>query len=71
MKLALYLPNFRDKVTVKELEDLTEPPRSSTSTRSGRSTGSSSRKPPIAAELQYSFGMMERVPEGLAGVRTR
>ena len=23
MKLALYLPNFRDKVTVKELEDLT------------------------------------------------
>ena len=24
MKLALYLPNFRDQVTVKELEDLTE-----------------------------------------------
>lgn len=24
MKLALYLPNFRDKVTVKELEDLTK-----------------------------------------------
>ena len=24
MKLALYLPNFRDKVTVKELEDLTD-----------------------------------------------
>lgn len=24
MKLALYLPNFRDKVTVKELEDLTQ-----------------------------------------------
>ena len=23
MKLALYLPNFRDNVTVKELEDLT------------------------------------------------
>ena len=23
MKLALYLPNFRDEVTVKELEDLT------------------------------------------------
>jgi hypothetical protein len=23
MKLALYLPNFRDKVTIKELEDLT------------------------------------------------
>src|SRR4029450_649700 len=23
MKLALYLPNFRDKVTVKELEDVT------------------------------------------------
>ena len=23
MKLALYLPNFRDKVTVKELADLT------------------------------------------------
>ena len=48
MKLALYLPNFRDKVTVRELEDLTASPRSSTSTRSGRWTGSSSRKPPIA-----------------------
>ena len=24
MKLALYLPNFRDEVTVKELEDLTD-----------------------------------------------
>jgi FMNH2-dependent dimethyl sulfone monooxygenase len=24
MKLALYLPNFRDSVTVKELEDLTQ-----------------------------------------------
>jgi hypothetical protein len=23
MKLALYLPNFRDEITVKELEDLT------------------------------------------------
>ena len=23
MKLALYLPNFRDQVTVQELEDLT------------------------------------------------
>ena len=23
MKLALYLPNFRDKVTIQELEDLT------------------------------------------------
>ena len=23
MKLALYLPNFRDKVTIEELEDLT------------------------------------------------
>jgi len=24
MKLALYLPNFRNHVTVKELEDLTD-----------------------------------------------
>ena len=48
MKLALYLPNFRDKVTVEELEDLTAWPRSSSSTPSGRSTGSSYRKPPIA-----------------------
>ena len=48
MKLALYLPNFRDQVTVKELDDLSPvSPRSSTSTPSGRSTGSSSRKPPI------------------------
>ena len=28
MKLALYLPNFRNKVTVKELEDLTSSTRS-------------------------------------------
>ena len=48
MKLALYLPNFRDKVTVKELEDLTSLAEDLDSTPSGRSTGSSSRKPPIA-----------------------
>ena len=44
----LYLPNFRDKVTLEELEDLTTSLRSSTSTPSGRSTGSSFRRPLIA-----------------------
>ena len=56
MKLALYLPNFRDKVTVKELEDLTASPRSSTSTRSGRSTGSSSRRPPTGGSSSTRSG---------------
>ena len=46
-------------------------PRSSTSTRSGRSTGSSSRRPPTARSSQYSFGMMKEFPKAVAGVVPR
>ena len=48
MKLALHLPNFRDEVTVKELEDLTGSLRSSISTPPGASTGSAFRRLLIA-----------------------
>ena len=71
MKLALYLPNFRDKVTVKELEDLTslaeELDFDSVWTLDRIVVPEASDR----QELQYSFGMMERVPEGVAGVLPR
>src|SRR5499427_9416938 len=65
MKLALYLPNFRDKVTVKELEDLTslaeEVDFDSVWTLDRIVVpGASDRE-----ELQYSFGMMNKFPKAL------
>ena len=48
MKLALYLPNFRNKVTVKELEDLTSLAEELDFDSVGRSTGSSFPRPPTA-----------------------
>jgi alkanesulfonate monooxygenase SsuD/methylene tetrahydromethanopterin reductase-like flavin-dependent oxidoreductase (luciferase family) len=65
MKLALYLPNFRDKVTVKELEDLTnlaeELDFDSVWTLDRVVVPEASDR----QELQYSFGMMEGLPTGL------
>lgn len=65
MKLALYLPNFRDKVTVKELEDLT----SLAEKLDFDSVWTLDRVVvPEASdrqELQYSFGMMQEMPHGL------
>ena len=65
MKLALYLPNFRDKVTVEELEDLTslaeELAFDSVWTLDRIVVPESSDR----EELQYSFGMMEGFPRGL------
>src|SRR6478736_319218 len=65
MKLALYLPNFRDKVTVKELEDLTrlaeELDFDSVWTLDRIVVPEASDR----QELQYSFGMMEGFPRGL------
>src|SRR3954462_6652417 len=65
MKLALYLPNFRDKVTVKELEDLT----SLAEDLDFDSVWTLDRiVVPEASdrqELQYSFGMMEEFPKAL------
>jgi len=65
MKLALYLPNFRDKVTVKELEDLTslaeELDFDSVWTLDRIVVPEASDR----EELQYSFGMMDGFPTGL------
>ncbi len=65
MKLALYLPNFRDKVTVKELEDLT----SLAEDLDFDSVWTLDRiVVPEASdreELVNSFGMMEGFPKAL------
>jgi len=65
MKLALYLPNFRDAVTVKELEDLTALAESldfdSVWTLDRIVVPEASDR----QELQYSFGMMEAFPKAL------
>ena len=75
MKLALYLPNFRDKVTVKELEDLTglaeELDFDSVWTLDRIVVPEASDR----EELQYSFGMMRssrrpcRCPRAVSGSR--
>ena len=65
MKLALYLPNFRDKVTVKELEDLTALAEDldfdSVWTLDRIVVPEASDR----AELQYPFGMMTEFPLGM------
>ena len=65
MKLALYLPNFRNKVTVKELEDLTslaeELDFDSVWTLDRIVVPEASDR----AELQYSFGMIAAFPKAL------
>ena len=65
MKLALYLPNFRDKVTVKELEDLTalaeELDFNSVWTLDRVVVPEASDR----TELQHSFGMMVEFPKGM------
>lgn len=65
MKLALYLPNFRDHVTVAELEELT----AMAETLDFDSVWTLDRivvpEASDAAKLQYSFGMMEQFPKAL------
>ncbi|WP_020497566.1 LLM class flavin-dependent oxidoreductase [Sciscionella marina] len=65
MKLALYLPNFRDKVTVPELEELTDLAEE----LDFDSVWSLDRIiVPEASdrnEMQHSFGMMEGMPKQL------
>jgi FMNH2-dependent dimethyl sulfone monooxygenase len=65
MKLALYLPNFRDKVTVKELEDLTalaeELDFDSVWTLDRIVVPEASDR----QELQHAFGMMDGLPKAL------
>jgi alkanesulfonate monooxygenase SsuD/methylene tetrahydromethanopterin reductase-like flavin-dependent oxidoreductase (luciferase family) len=65
MKLALYLPNFRNSVTVQELEDLTRTAEEldfdSVWTLDRIVVPEASDR----AELQYSFGMMSEFPKQL------
>jgi alkanesulfonate monooxygenase SsuD/methylene tetrahydromethanopterin reductase-like flavin-dependent oxidoreductase (luciferase family) len=65
MKLALYLPNFRDSVTVQELEDLT----ALAEELDFDSVWTLDRivVPEVsdAGKLQYSFGMMDEFPTQL------
>jgi dimethylsulfone monooxygenase len=65
MKLALYLPNFRDRVTVQELEDLTELAEQldfdSVWTLDRIVVPEASDR----KELQFPFGMMEQFPTAL------
>lgn len=65
MKLALYLPNFRDKVTVQELEDLTalaeELDFDSVWTLDRIVVPEASDR----GELQFAFGMMDGFPKQL------
>ena len=65
MKLALYLPNFRDHVTVQELADLTDLAEEldfdSVWTLDRVVVPEASDR----AELQYSFGMMDQFPKQL------
>jgi alkanesulfonate monooxygenase SsuD/methylene tetrahydromethanopterin reductase-like flavin-dependent oxidoreductase (luciferase family) len=65
MKLALYLPNFRDEVTVKELEDLTALAEDldfdSVWTLDRVVVPEASDR----GELEYPFGMMDGLPNGL------
>ena len=65
MKLALYLPNFRDKVTIKELEDLTSLAEAldfdSVWTLDRIVVPESSDR----MELQHPFGMMDDLPRAL------
>src|SRR5262249_58712266 len=65
MKLALYLPNFRDKVTVKELEDLAslaeELDFDSVWTLDRIVVPEASDR----QELQHPFGMMNEFPKAL------
>ena len=71
MKLALYLPNFRDSVTVKELEDLTELAEDldfdSVWTLDRIVVPEASDR----EELVHSFGMMDGFPKQLPSVRSR
>lgn len=65
MKLALYLPNFRDKVTVKELEDLTNLAEDlefdSVWTLDRIVVPEASDR----QQLRHSFGMMDQFPTAL------
>ncbi|MGH3851016.1 MAG: LLM class flavin-dependent oxidoreductase, partial [Pseudonocardiaceae bacterium] len=65
MKLALYLPNFRNKVTVKELEDLTNLAEDLDFDSVWTLDRVVVPETSDTQELQHSFGMMKEMPKGL------
>src|ERR1700761_4605426 len=65
MKLALYLPNFRTKVTLKELEDLTSLAEDLDFDSVWTLDRTVVPEAPDREELQYSFGMMPGLPKAL------
>src|SRR6201986_3134737 len=65
MKLALYLPNFRDEVTVKELEDLTALAEDLDFDSVWTLDRIIVPEASDHAELQYPFGMMTDLPNAL------
>ncbi len=70
MKLALYLPNFRDKVTVKELEDLTALAEDLDFDSVWTLDRIIVPETSDTQEMQHAFGMIDGVPQGLP-VRSR
>lgn len=65
MKLALYLPNFRDEVTVAELEDLTALAEELDFDSVWALDRVCVPEASDRAELQYPFGMMTDFPTGM------
>ncbi|WP_029136949.1 LLM class flavin-dependent oxidoreductase [Nakamurella lactea] len=65
MKLALYLPNFRDKVTIKELEDLTALAEDLDFDSVWALDRLVVPEASDRGELQYPFGMMTEFPTGM------
>ncbi|MBB4685770.1 LLM class flavin-dependent oxidoreductase [Amycolatopsis jiangsuensis] len=65
MKLALYLPNFRDKVTVRELEDLTAQAEDLDFDSVWTLDRIIVPETSDSEEMQYAFGRIEGFPKGL------
>ena len=65
MKLALYLPNFRTKVTLKELEDLTSLAEDLDFDSVWMLDRIVVPEASDRTELQYSFGIMAGLPKAL------
>jgi alkanesulfonate monooxygenase SsuD/methylene tetrahydromethanopterin reductase-like flavin-dependent oxidoreductase (luciferase family) len=65
MKLALYLPNFRTKVTVKELEDLTDLAEELDYDSVWTLDRVIVPETSDTQEMQHPFGMMQEMPRGL------
>ena len=65
MKLALYLPNFRDEVTVKELEDLTDTAEALNFDSVWTLDRIVVPEASDEGKLQYPFGMMDQFPLAL------